>query len=63
MTDDEINDVVNRLISYDIMRNANIGLVNIDSRVKMLFGEEYGISVKSSVGKGTAVTVRMPYRF
>ncbi|OKP96070.1 sensor histidine kinase [Paenibacillus sp. P46E] len=37
-----------------------IGLRNVASRIQMHFGDSYGISVKSTEGQGTTVTVRIP---
>lgn len=39
----------------------NYGLYNVNERIRLNFGEAYGISVKSTYGKGTIVSVRLPY--
>lgn len=39
-----------------------IGLSNVDMRLKLYYGEPYGIRVESRQGEGTQVTVRLPYR-
>jgi two-component system sensor histidine kinase YesM len=42
-------------------RNHNsIGLSNTDKRLKLLYGEQYGISIKSEKDVGTTVTVHIP---
>ncbi|MDD4851198.1 MAG: sensor histidine kinase, partial [Gemmiger sp.] len=41
---------------------AHIGVVNVDSRIKLMYGEEYGIQMDSLLGKGTKVTLRLPIR-
>ena len=38
----------------------HIGLVNVSERIRLEHGEAYGVEVKSSVGKGTKVTMRIP---
>jgi two-component system sensor histidine kinase YesM len=43
-------------------RGTGIGIKNIDDRVKLLFGESYGVKVTSEKGRGTRVTVTMPKR-
>ncbi|MEA5049003.1 MAG: sensor histidine kinase [Eubacteriales bacterium] len=40
----------------------SIGLKNVHNRLKLYFGEPYGIRIESTRGKGTTVTVHMPYR-
>lgn len=36
------------------------GLMNVDQRLKILFGEGYGLSISSELGRGTCVTVKIP---
>ena len=38
----------------------SIGLRNINARVKLLFGTEYGLSITSQPGQGCRVTLRIP---
>ena len=38
----------------------NVGLRNINQRCKIIFGDEYGITIKSVVGKGSKFTLRIP---
>jgi len=40
--------------------NKNIGLVNINRRIKLVYGDEYGIRVESSLNKGTTVLLNFP---
>lgn len=39
---------------------TGIGLANVNERIVRLFGEDYGISISSSEGVGTAVCIRVP---
>ncbi|WP_240415997.1 sensor histidine kinase [Paenibacillus periandrae] len=39
----------------------SIGLSNINNRIKLLFGEDYGVGIESQVGYGTTVIVKIPY--
>ncbi|MGG3306561.1 sensor histidine kinase [Paenibacillus lautus] len=36
------------------------GVKNVDDRIKLTYGEEYGVSIFSRLGIGTAVTIRIP---
>jgi len=40
---------------------GRIGLYNVAMRIRMHFGEPYGVEVELSKGGGTVVTVKMPY--
>jgi len=41
-------------------KHTNIGLYNSNKRIKLIYGEEYGICVESKLNEGTKVTVRFP---
>ena len=36
------------------------GLANVNERIHMYFGAEYGLKIQSTKGKGTIVEVRIP---
>lgn len=40
---------------------SGIGLKNINERIKILFGEQYGLSINSKVNEGTKVSIYLPY--
>ncbi|MDY3919670.1 MAG: sensor histidine kinase [Candidatus Limivivens sp.] len=40
--------------------NQSIGLKNIHSRIVLYYGEGYGLEVKSKIGSGTEITLRLP---
>ena len=40
--------------------HASIGLSNVDSRLRLLYGPEYGLAIASEIGKGTRVIIRIP---
>lgn len=42
-------------------RGSGIGLKNINERIKLGFGDEYGITVENLSGKGAAVIVSLPF--
>ena len=44
-------------------RMSSIGLANVDRRIKLNYGPDYGLSVESEVGRFTRITVRMPLEF
>jgi len=42
------------------LEGKNIGLSNINNRIKLLFGEGYGVEIESQLGRGTTVMVKIP---
>ena len=38
----------------------SIGILNVNARLKKLFGDDYGIHIDSTEGEGTTVTVTVP---
>jgi two-component system LytT family sensor kinase len=38
----------------------NVGLSNVDERLRTVFGQDYGLVVETAVGAGTKVVVRVP---
>jgi len=60
---DEISRLLhsNNISGYEFYDNKRcIGLLNIDRRLKLKYGEGYGISILSEFGKGTAVKFKIP---
>jgi two-component system sensor histidine kinase YesM len=41
-------------------RGTGIGLKNIDERIKLSFGDEFGIQVENRLDGGTLITIRIP---
>lgn len=37
------------------------GLYNVNERIRLNFGEEYGVSIESNYGEGTTVSIKLPY--
>jgi len=36
------------------------GISNVDQRIKLHYGKQYGVAIKSEVGRGTLVTIQIP---
>lgn len=43
-------------------QRTGIGLTNVNNRIKMLFGEEYGVRISSSLGVGTDAEITLPLK-
>lgn len=54
---------INRLLSIDCRNNkgfTSIGVKNVNKRIKLNFGEKYGIDVESIIGEYTRIKILMP---
>ena len=49
-----------RLNSDTLLENKRIGLCNVNMRIRLFFGREYGLTVDSAHGGGTTVTATFP---
>ena len=53
----EVTDI-NKLRSKKI--KGGIGVKNVDDRIKLIYGEEFGVRLESEVGYGTIVSIKIP---
>lgn len=44
-------------------RMSSIGMANVDRRIKLTYGEEYGLSIASEVGEYTEITIVVPLEY
>lgn len=49
-----------KILSKNRSDSGGIGVKNVDDRLKIYFGEKYGLKIESELDVGTKVTVRMP---
>jgi two-component system sensor histidine kinase YesM len=61
---DELHKLRHRLKAADINQSfpsgKGLGLINIHRRIKLAFGEQYGIEIISSENEGTQVSLQIP---
>jgi len=43
--------------------HAGIGISNVNRRIKMIYGNDYGVDIISEIGKGTDVRIVLPVKF
>lgn len=56
------NDTLERLRSGKLeAKGKGIGLLNIDDRIKIAFGHRYGLRIDGESGKGTRISIDLPY--
>jgi sensor histidine kinase YesM len=42
-------------------QTTGLGILNVHKRIRHLFGNDYGLTMESTPGKGTTVFVKLPY--
>lgn len=67
MTDETINKVLKNIKQMNsesnntMSRCESYGLYNVNERIRLKFGESYGLSISSIYGEGTCVKVKIPF--
>lgn len=56
---DQLEEIQNKLLLHS-NDEAHIGLANVQERIQLHYGEEYGIALHSEYGAGTTVTYKFP---
>lgn len=57
---DSLNKILNEPDNGSNLKFSKIGLKNINDRIKLNYGNDYGVKVFSNVGEGTSVVVLIP---
>lgn len=56
MTEEQCEEILHK----DAGDRVGIGIKNVNDRIKIYFGEEYGLTIQSELDEGTRVTISMP---
>jgi len=51
---------LNNILNKKNNDTDSIGLYNVHKRIKLIYGEEYGINIQSNEGEGTLVKIILP---
>ena len=56
-------DTINAAIKGQVIKTSDhIGLSNVNQRIILAFGDEYGVTLESRFGVGTKVNIELPYQ-
>lgn len=48
------------LQSENVDTSRHVGILNTNARIRLQYGKDYGVTLESCIGEGTAVTMRLP---
>ncbi len=57
---ERLNEIVRGITNKTPTKNEIYGLYNVNERIRLNFGEKYGISIESAYGEGTTATILLP---
>lgn len=60
MTGKDLKDILDNMNNFENLDRTHIGVVNVNQRIKLRFGDKYGVKITSEYGKGTRVEIHMP---
>ena len=60
MEEEELEELCNEIIRPCKETEKGFGLANVNERIRMYFGADYGMTIQSKKGKGTLVEISIP---
>lgn len=60
MEKDKIQEILQERRNVERLRFSGMGIGNVDKRIKLLMGKEYGVTIKSEKNIFTSVMIRLP---
>ena len=60
MTEEQVESLFTDTAHVASKRGSGIGVRNVNERIKLYFGAEYGLSIESEPDEGTAVKIHLP---
>ncbi|WP_432651632.1 sensor histidine kinase [Huintestinicola sp.] len=60
MSKEKLRELEAKLRRNDTSSGKSIGLTNVNKRIKMYHGEQYGLTIKTKEGEGTTIRITLP---
>ena len=60
MTEDQLEEIRRSMDDYENTDRSHIGICNVNQRIKLRFGEEYGVELNSKYKEGTKIDIWLP---
>jgi two-component system sensor histidine kinase YesM len=62
MSPQKLTELRTKINTPHLSSNRNIGFYNINQRIRLCYGPEYGLQIDSELGKGTKVSLAIPLK-
>ena len=60
MTQEQVESLLGEKNHVSSRRGSGIGVKNVNERIRLYFGEDYGLSIQSEPDEGTTIIIRLP---
>ena len=61
MSEQKLEQLRSRLATGTVEKfTTSIGMVNVNQRIKLYYGEKYGLQIESRINEGTEVVMKIP---
>ena len=60
MSMEKLDEVQKALNDFENLDRTHIGIWNVNQRIKLQYGEDYGVEFESRTGAGTKVIIKLP---
>lgn len=60
MTEEQVESLLSERPHVTSRRGSGIGVKNVNERIRLYFGEQYGLSIQSEPDEGTRIDIRLP---
>lgn len=60
MSEEQLEEVRRVLNDFENLDRTHIGICNVNQRIKLKYGGDYGVDIASTPGLGTVVTIKLP---
>ncbi|MBR3772197.1 MAG: sensor histidine kinase, partial [Clostridium sp.] len=60
ISEEKLAEIEENLNDFETLDRTHIGISNVNQRIKLQYGEEFGLKIRSEEGTGTKVMLKIP---
>ena len=58
--EEKLKHLIRDMNQYEELDRTHIGVSNVNQRIHLYYGDEYGLDIKSRQGEGTTIVITVP---